>query len=459
MVNRLRDVSGALAVVTMLIGSGAALGHGSLATPQSRIYNAFTEGPESPISDAVVDAVAIGGTQPLYDWNELVNFHPGTNAQQRVIDYSIAIPDGQLASAGNAKFAGFDQVRDDWPSTDIESGPFEFVWYATTPHDPSVHRLWITTQDWDPTMPLDWAHMEEIPIGPVGLDGAEYRFNAILPYRTGKQVLYVIWQRLDPVGEGFYAVADVDFGQSPDTTQCVADFNGDFSVTATDLLLLISAWGSADELYDIVENGVIDVSDLIFFLSSWGTCGPDCDLDGTPDSVEIKQGALDCDADGIPDSCQDTSDCDGNGVPDICDLISGTHEDCNLNLVPDVCDLLTGDADENGILDECQFDGLSFSFDVTQSWDTGFQGALTIHNDEPQCVVGWELLFDVGFAVDQVWNGVLVSQEGQRVRIVNDDWNFRICSGKSVTIGFIATGLAGVPENLTLNGNAVPIAP
>ena len=235
--------------------------------------------------------------------------------------------------------------------------------------------------------------MEEIPIGPVSLDGAEYRFNAILPHRTGQQVLYVIWQRLDPVGEGFYAVADVDFGQSVDPTECVADFDGDFAVTSMDLLAMIAAWGSTDELYDIVEDGVVDVSDLTFFLASWGTCGPDCDLDGTPDSVEIKQGALDCDADGIPDSCQDTSDCDGNGVPDICDLISGTHEDCNLNLVPDVCDLVTGDADGNGVLDECQFDGLSFSFDVTDSWGSGFQGALTIYNDEPQCVVGWELLF------------------------------------------------------------------
>jgi hypothetical protein len=146
-------------------------------------------------------------------------------------------------------------------------------------------------------------------------------------------------------------------------------------------------------------------------------------------------------------------------VPDICDLISGTHEDCNLNLVPDVCDLATGDADGNGILDECQFDGLSFSFDVIDNWGSGFQGALSIHNDEPQCVVGWELLFDVGFTLDEVWNGILVSQDGQRVRIINDDWNFRICSGKSVTIGFIATGAVSVPENLTVNGNPVEIAP
>ena len=85
MVIRLRCVSGALAVVTVLAGAGIALGHGSLATPQSRIYNAFNEGPENPISDAVADAVAIGGTQPLYDWNELVNFHPLVNTMTTTI--------------------------------------------------------------------------------------------------------------------------------------------------------------------------------------------------------------------------------------------------------------------------------------------------------------------------------------------------------------------------------------
>ena len=218
-------------LLVLAVPTGLAFGHGSLSHPPSRIYSAFQEGPEQPVSDAVIDAIAIGGTQPLYDWNELVNFHPGTSDQQRVIDYSQTIPDGQLASAGNAKYAGFDQVRSDWPSTELQPGPFEFVWYATTPHDPSVHRAWITTEDWDPNMPLDWAHMEALSIGPVSLEDSAYRFNAILPHRTGKHVIYVIWQRLDPVGEGFYAVADVDFGQSVDPTEGPADFDDDGQIT------------------------------------------------------------------------------------------------------------------------------------------------------------------------------------------------------------------------------------
>ena len=44
------------------------------------------------------------------------------------------------------------------------------------------------------------------------------RVAAVITQPPGKQVLYVIWQRLDPIGEGFYALADVDFGQSVNPT-------------------------------------------------------------------------------------------------------------------------------------------------------------------------------------------------------------------------------------------------
>ncbi len=436
-----------------------ATAHGSLSHPTSRIYNAFLEGPENPISDAVTDLVAIGGTQPLYDWNEVVNFHPGDADFQRTIDYTQTIPDGQLASAGNPKYAGLDQVRADWPATSMSPGPNELVWYATTPHDPNVFRLWMTTPDWDPSMPLTWSFMEEIPIGPVSLQDNEYRFNTIIPHRTGRHVMLVIWQRLDPVGEGFYAAADVDFGQTPPQGDCAADFDADGQVTISDLLLIIDAWGSTDSQLDLDQSGLVDVGDLFIMLEDWGTCGPDCDGDGISDANEIADGALDCDADGIPDQCQDTQDCDGNGIPDICDVIDGTHEDCNLNLIPDVCDMADGDSDGNGVLDDCQFDGLSYSFNINNSWSGGFQGELTIHNDEPECVIGWELLFDVPYSVDQAWNGVLVSQIGTQVRIINETWNPRICSGQSVSIGFIATGASSTPTNITINGNPVAPAP
>ena len=109
---------GAVALCSSL-GTQTLFGHGSLAQPVSRIYSAFQEGPEAPQSEAVRQMIEIGGTQPLYDWNEVVNFHPGSPEYQRSIDYSLSIRDGHLASADNEKYAGLDQIRDDWPTTAI----------------------------------------------------------------------------------------------------------------------------------------------------------------------------------------------------------------------------------------------------------------------------------------------------------------------------------------------------
>jgi chitin-binding protein len=202
--------------LTVVIPSSLAFAHGSMKDPISRIYSIYLEGPKSPDSDAAQAAVAECGTQPFYDWNEVVNFFPGTPSYQQAVPYEQHIPDGRLASADNDKYACLDMLRDDWPATQMQSGPYEFVWYATTPHNPSVFRAWLTTDDWDPVAPLNWAQMVELELGDVAFDGNEYRFETVLPERTGRHVLYVIWQRIDPVGEGFYSVSDLMFGDAPD---------------------------------------------------------------------------------------------------------------------------------------------------------------------------------------------------------------------------------------------------
>jgi predicted carbohydrate-binding protein with CBM5 and CBM33 domain len=450
-------VIGTAVVVTLSssLFSTCMFGHGSLAQPISRIYSAYQEGPENPQSDAVQQMIQMGGTQPLYDWNEVVNFHPGSVEYQRKIDYSLLIRDGHLASADNEKYAGLDQVRDDWPTTSIESGPYEFVWYATTPHDPNVFRAWITTPDWDPSQELNWAQMEELLIGPVSLEGREYRFNTILPERSGKHVIYVIWQRLDPVGEGFYAVSDVDFGEGKGTTECIADLDGNGVVNGADLTQLLGNWGGSGA-GDLDDDGIISGSDLTILLGSWGSCGPDCDNDGIPDEDEIAGGSNDCNLDGIPDECQDHLDCNDNGRPDLCEILDGTEEDCNKNLQLDVCELAEegNDLDGDGVLDDCQLDGLTFEFSASDVWDGGFVGSLTIHNDSGQCISGWELLFDAEFTVNDVWNGIFVNQKGTQVRVVNEEYNGEVCQGESFTIGLQASGLPIEPTNVLVNDNA-----
>ncbi|MAJ47759.1 MAG: hypothetical protein CBC35_10920 [Planctomycetes bacterium TMED75] len=447
-----------VATLSLLATTAAVIGHGSLSYPPSRIYIAWQDGPEAPISDAVADAIAIGGTQPLYDWNELVAFHPGTADYQRTIDYSQSIPDGQLASAGNPKYAGFDQVRDDWPSTVVESGPFEFVLSATTPHDPKVMRAFITTADWNPMQPLNWAQMEELQLGPITLVDQEYRFNTILPERTGKQAVYVIWQRLDPAGEGFYSIADVDFGEGSPVNSCAGDLDSNLSIDGSDLTRLLAAWGTDDSESDLNGDGLVDGPDITVLLGNWGVCGADCNFNGVADSREIAEGATDCDADGVLDACQGADDCDGNGQADICQIIDGSLADCNSNLIPDVCELAdaeNNDVDGDGVLDDCQVTGVSYTFEVNSDWGDGFVGYINLQNDSGQCIIGWDLQFDAEFQITEVWDAVLVSQIDGRIRLVNEAWNSRICSDKTGRIGFLAEGSPISPTNMTINESVV----
>ena len=199
-------------LTTVVLPTTAVLGHGSMKDPVSRVYSIYLEGPGSPDTEAAQAAVEHCGTQAFYDWNELVNFFPGNSDFQSNVPYAQFIPDGRLASADNDKYDCLDEIRSDWPATPVQAGPRELIWYATTPHNPSVFRAWITTEDWNSSEPLNWDQMVELELGPVSLVGLEYRFETVLPERSGRHALYVVWQRIDPVGEGFYSVCDVIFG-------------------------------------------------------------------------------------------------------------------------------------------------------------------------------------------------------------------------------------------------------
>ena len=252
-------------IPTLLLSSLTtfAYGHGSMQYPQSRIYLGYHDGVKTSPHAAIQAAIEVGGTQPFYDWNEVVNFVPGDAAAQHNADYEALVPDGQIASGGNPKYAGLDLVRDDWPTTAVESGPFDFVWKTTTIHNPNIFNAWITSADWDPSMPLDWAHLEPLTLGPVEQLGSEYHFATSLPERVGVHSIFVIWQRIDPAGEGFYSLSDVDFGSHP------ADLNGDGAVDGGDLGVLLAAWNTphGDIDGDAMTNGV----DLGLLLSHWGT--------------------------------------------------------------------------------------------------------------------------------------------------------------------------------------------
>ena len=109
-------------------------------------------------------------------------------------------------------------------------------------------------------------------------DGVEPDSNGLVGYwtfdeSTGQQVA-----DLSPAGnhgvlgqDASVDNTDPDWIVFPD--DCVADFNGDDTVDATDLALLLGNWGSCEACpMDFDDDGQVGAFDLAAVLGTWGRC-------------------------------------------------------------------------------------------------------------------------------------------------------------------------------------------
>ncbi|MFI9173277.1 lytic polysaccharide monooxygenase auxiliary activity family 9 protein [Streptomyces lincolnensis] len=192
--------------LTALAGAPAAA-HGSMGAPHSRVAQCYAEGPESPASAACRAAVAAGGTQALYDWNG-VRIGDANGRHQELI------PDGKLCSANNDAFKGLDLARADWPATAVSGGSYTFKYRVTAPHK-GTFTVYLTKSGYDPAQPLSWDDLDLAnPVATAtdpAASGGFYTFSGTLPERSGRQLLYAVWQRSDSP-EAFYSCSDVTFG-------------------------------------------------------------------------------------------------------------------------------------------------------------------------------------------------------------------------------------------------------
>ncbi|MFJ3174408.1 lytic polysaccharide monooxygenase [Streptomyces roseus] len=194
-----------LAVAAYAAGPAAA--HGSMTDPVSRVAACYAEGPESPKSAACKAAVAAGGTQALYDWNAV-------NIANAAGNHRSLIPNGRLCSAGNDKYRGLDLARADWPAGPMTSGAHTFRYKGTAPHK-GTFELYITKDGYDPSKPLTWSDLEPAPFAKAtdpGMQNGDYVFSGTVPARSGRHLIYSIWQRSDSP-EAFYTCSDVVFGK------------------------------------------------------------------------------------------------------------------------------------------------------------------------------------------------------------------------------------------------------
>ncbi|MFB7517026.1 lytic polysaccharide monooxygenase [Streptomyces sp. NPDC056144] len=205
-----RRTAPAVTAVALLGLSGLAVSpahaHGSMTDPVSRVAACYAEGPEAPKSAACQAAVAASGPQAFYDWNA-VNIAAAAGKHRQLI------PDGKLCSAGNDKYRGLDLARADWPASGMKSGAHTFRYKGTAPHK-GTFALYVTKDGYDPTKPLAWSDLESEPFVTVTdprMENGAYVFDGTVPARSGRHLIYAIWQRSDSP-EAFYSCSDVVFG-------------------------------------------------------------------------------------------------------------------------------------------------------------------------------------------------------------------------------------------------------
>ncbi len=198
-----------VSALLMMLSAGPAHAHGAPTDPASRAF-ACSPGQQTASSSPCRTAISAGLPSTEWDNIRLANV-AGRDAAR--------VPDGKLCSAGLPKYAGLDQPRADWPATRLRDTAFTYR--ATIPHQGSF-RFYVTREGFSPDRPLRWADLEQfltVPTPPL-VDGA-YEFKVQLPKRTGRHVIYTVWQNTD-TPDTYYSCTDVELVAAAKPTSAAA---------------------------------------------------------------------------------------------------------------------------------------------------------------------------------------------------------------------------------------------
>ena len=89
------------------------------------------------------------------------------------------------------------------------------------------------------------------------------------------------------------------------------------------------------------------------------------------------------------------------------------------------------------------------TYRVTNSWQGGFQGEVTVRNSSTATINSWTVTWTApsGATLSQVWNGRL-SVSGSAVTVRNETHNGTLAASASTTFGFTGTGSSAAPTDV-----------
>ncbi|MCI4064970.1 lytic polysaccharide monooxygenase [Micromonospora sp. R77] len=216
------------AVVSLLLAtalSNPASAHGNVVDPASRNYGCWQrwgsdfQNPKMATEDPMCWQAWQADPNAMWNWNGL--FREGVAG-----NHQGAIPDGQLCSAGHTasgRYNALDAVGA-WKTVPV-SANFRIKLYDQASHGADYIRVYVTKQGFDALhQPLRWSDLELV--GQIGntpasqwtpeTQGVSIQVPANAPGRTGRHIVYTIWQA-SHLDQSYYLCSDVDFGGGPTT--------------------------------------------------------------------------------------------------------------------------------------------------------------------------------------------------------------------------------------------------
>ena len=206
-------LAGTAPLLCAALAAAPAYAHGAPTDPVSRAAACDPQTGSGARSAACRAAAEARGGRAFEDWDNVrVADVRGRDRQ--------TIPDGKLCSGGIESFAGLDLPRTDWPVTTLTAGrTFTLTYRSTIPHK-GTFKLYLTKAGYNPSRPLRWSDLDAQPFATAtdpALENGSYRIKATLPGdRTGRHVLYTIWQNTD-TPDTYYSCSDVVLTGSEET--------------------------------------------------------------------------------------------------------------------------------------------------------------------------------------------------------------------------------------------------
>jgi chitin-binding protein len=241
--------------------AGTASAHGSVADPASRLYACMYDDDARNTNEMCVAAWERNATA-LYNWMALLI--GDADGQSESI-----IPDGRLCSAGNDGYAAFD-APGEWPATEVDN-TFTVTWDSSPGPHKAVYHSYVTRQGFDPTTDeLTWDDLEKVGVNDgfdvEGPESAANSYEVSAPGRSGRHILYTVWQRPD-TAEAFYACSDVIFPGDPGAAPADAADEADAEAPTDDDEVPVEDDAPAEEPADDgaveepVDDGAADDAD------------------------------------------------------------------------------------------------------------------------------------------------------------------------------------------------------